>query len=160
MRRVRKDVYIGHDDTGVCRSGDHRIRAAGVAFNAVGGAIAGAVVEEGVEVRGVKVEADASAKDSARHHLIGEADARAEIGVVRIVKVGDLVALVADAWGWGIGQLRPKDGEVLPLVVQRTFVIPAKPVVDVQLRADLEGILSEKAESVYEDLAVGIPECR
>ena len=38
------------------------------------------------------------------------------------------------------------------------FVVPAKSVVDVQLRADLEGILCEEAVGVHEDLAVRVSE--
>src|SRR5579871_3042472 len=66
---------------------------AGISFHTVGCSVAGAIVEEGVEVRSIEIEAETYADNGARGSLIACSKAWAEALVVALVDAVDLIAL-------------------------------------------------------------------
>src|ERR1700730_12767664 len=118
------------DGTGPC----------GIPFEAVGGAVRGAIIKERIQIRSVEINAESCANDeiAAFFWLISESKPGREIFKVFGIYAGDASTL-EDQSAFAGNKYR----KIFFVIAQRTFIVPTQTIVHGEFAADLPGILSK-----------------
>src|SRR5664280_1186361 len=145
--RGGNDLRSAYDPGAIDGGIDDGIGSAGIAFEAVGSAVAGAVIKERIGIGHVKEDAAATAQHGPWRELRlpTEADARAESRELGIVDVADVSALEGDV---GRRRTRTEHREILLAVVHRLHEVIAQAEVDVECRRQLIAVLREEVDGM------------
>ncbi len=123
----------------------HGIRPDGIVFQAIRGVNGRPEIQERIHVDLIEVNPVAAANHKTVAGVIGKAEARGEIVIIRLVNRVESRSLHHQAWA------DFKNTQIIPLIaVQRTEVLPTQSIIDIQLGGDLPVVLSEEIPSIHD----------